>query len=196
MPKVVVVAESSLTLAWSPVSAADFLRYRIWRAATPGGPYLQVGTSVEAGFTDDTIVAGSTYSYVVTSEDTGFNDSANSPEVTAVATSRQVLVTFRVTVPAATPKDAIIYVAGDFQGWRPGATAMTHTSGATWEFSARFAEGAAVQYKYTRGSWDAVEKDAGCGEIPNRALLVSYGADGTLVAQDAVRKWRDLGHCG
>jgi glycosidase len=196
MPRVVVVDESSLTLAWSPVSAADFLRYRIWRAATPGGPYLQVGTSVEAGFTDDTIVAGSTYSYVVTSEDTSFNDSANSPEVTAVATSRQVLVTFRVTVPAGTPKDATIYVAGDFQGWRPGATAMTHAAGATWEFSARFAEGAAVQYKYTRGSWDAVEKDAGCGEIPNRALLVSYGADGTLVTRDAVQKWRDLGHCG
>jgi len=195
-PTVVVVAESSLTLAWPPVTAPDLFRYRIWRSGTAGGPYVQVGASVEPGFTDDTIVARSTYSYVVTADDTSFNGSANSPEVAVAATSRQVQVTFRVTVPANTPSDATIFIAGDFQGWSPGATAMTHSSATTWEITLPFAEGATVQYKYSRGSWDAVEKDAGCGEIPNRTLSVTYGTDGTLLAPATVQKWRDVDHCG
>ncbi len=195
-PRVAVVADGSLTLAWPAVTAPDLLRYRIVRAATPGGPYVQIGTSVEAGFTDDTIVTGSTYDYVVTAEDASFNRSANSPEVAVAAATRQVQVTFRLTVPAGTPKDASVFIAGDFQGWSPGTTAMKHASGATWETTVPFAEGAAVQYKYTRGSWDAVEKDAGCGEIPNRVLSVTYGTDGTLLIQDTVQKWRDINHCG
>ena len=42
----------------------------------------------------------------------------------------------------------------------------------------------------------AVEKDAGCGEIPNRTLSVTYGTDGTLLAPATVQKWRDVDHCG
>ena len=60
-----------------------------------------------------------------------------------------------------------------------------------------FPDGATPQYKYTRGSWEAVEKDAGCGEIPNRTLtMTDYAADGTQAATDTVGKWRDIDGCG
>ena len=52
-------------------------------------------------------------------------------------------------------------------------------------------EGTALQYKYTRGSWDSVEKGPNCEEIPNRQLTVTFGQD----QYDTVAKWRDLDHC-
>jgi hypothetical protein len=36
-----------------------------------------------------------------------------------------VAVTFTVSVPAMTPTSDDVYIAGDFQGWDPGATPMT-----------------------------------------------------------------------
>jgi hypothetical protein len=46
-----------------------------------------------------------------------------------------------------------------------------------------------------RGDWLAVEKDEGCGEIPNRELTVEHGTEGTLVQDDTVAKWRDIDEC-
>ncbi len=195
-PSVAVVSEAALTLVWPPVTAPDLLRYRILRSETRGGPYEQVGVAVEPTFTDDGVVSGTTYHYVVTAEDVSFNRSAESPEVASAAQSREVAVTFRVTLPPQTPPDATIFIAGDFQGWNPGKTPMTRVDATTWEISVPFTEGAAPQYKYTRGSWEAVEKDAGCGEIPNRTFVVQYGADGTTVVEDDVAKWRDIDGCG
>ena len=125
-----------------------------------------------------------------------FNLSTDSPEVASAAQARPVAATFRVTVPADTPADATIYIAGDFQGWNPGKTPMTKAADGTWEITLPFTEGQALQYKYTRGSWEAVEKDAGCGEIPNRTVTVTYGTDGTMLVTDEPQKWRDIAQCG
>jgi hypothetical protein len=65
-----------------------------------------------------------------------------------------------------------------------------------WAITLEFEDGTPLEYKYTRGSWEAVEKDAGCGEIANRTLTVEPGSDGTLRVEDAVEKWRDLDACG
>ena len=86
-------------------------------------------------------------------------------------------MTFTVTVPPNTPPGDTIYIAGDFQGWDPGGTPMTKVDDVTWTITLPFTEGDAPQYKYTRGSWEAVEKDAGCGEIPNRTVPVTFGED-------------------
>ena len=59
-----------------------------------------------------------------------------------------------------------------------------------------FTEGDAPQYKFTRGTWEAVEKDAGCGEIPNRTITATFGTDGTQLVEDTVEKWRDVDQCG
>ncbi len=190
------VSTTQVTLGWSAVAADDLLRYQIWRSGTAGGPYEIVGTSTETTFTDPNVSGGATYHYVVTAQDTSFNSSPNSTEVTTAAEQRTVHVTFTVTVPVYTPPGDAIYIAGDFQGWDPGKTPMERVDATTWKITIDFDEGQALQYKFTRGSWDAVEKDSGCGEIPNRELTVSYGEDGTQVADHRVDKWRDLDQCG
>ncbi|MGH2358099.1 MAG: carbohydrate-binding module family 20 domain-containing protein, partial [Candidatus Limnocylindria bacterium] len=190
-----VVSESSVTLLWDAVGGDDLFGYEVLRGEAAGGPYQRIGTAVETTFTDDDVAGGRSYVYVVVAVDTSFNRSEPSNAVTTAAEAREVAVTFTVTVPAYTPAGDTIHLAGDFQGWDPAATPMTRVDEVTWTITVPFNEGAAVQYKYTRGSWEAVEKDDGCGEIPNRELAVVFGADGSLVATDRVAKWRDLDNC-
>lgn len=193
--RVATVTGSSLTLAWEPVAAPDLLRYEVLRATTPGGPYEHVGSAVEPSFTDDSVTPGTTYVYAVAAVDTGFNRSAPSAEVSAAAQTRPVAVTFTVTLPPGTPPGDTIHIAGDFQGWDPGGTPMTRVDATTWTITLPFTEGDEPQYKYTRGSWEAVEKDDACGEIPNRTVTVTHGEDGTQAVADRVGKWRDVDRC-
>jgi chitodextrinase len=196
-PTVVTVAGSSLTLAWDTVAAPDLYRYEVERRTEPGGgAFERIGTATEPRFTDDTIAAGTTYVYVVRAVDTSFNRSAPSGETSTSAETRDIAVTFTVSLPANTPAGDTIFIAGDFQGWDPGATPMTKVDDRTWTITLPFTEGDTPQYKYTRGSWEAVEKDAGCGEIPNRTVQVTYGTDGTQQVGDTVEKWRDVDQCG
>jgi hypothetical protein len=188
--------DASVTLAWDPVVASDLYRYEISRATKAGGPYEAVGFSADPSFTDASIRAGDSYVYVVTAVDAAFNRSVPSAEVAAAAVSREVQVTFTVTLPADTPAADTIFIAGDFQGWDPGATPMTKVDARTWTITVPFVEGTAPQYKYTRGSWEAVEKDAGCGEIPNRTFDAAFGDTGAQAVADTVEKWRDVDQCG
>ena len=73
---------------------------------------------------------------------------------------------------------------------------MTKVDERTWSITLPFTEGDAPQYKYTRGSWEAVEKDAGCGEIPNRTVTVTYGSEGAQDVPGTVETWRDVNQCG
>ncbi|MEY2546241.1 MAG: hypothetical protein QOG48_1358 [Verrucomicrobiota bacterium] len=97
-------------------------------------------------------------------------------------------VTFDVTLPPDTPDTDTIYVAGDFQGWDPGASPLTrnglHATG-TFTISQL-----TIEYKFTRGSWDKGEKAADCSEISNRQANVQDGE--TL--SDTVGGWADI--CG
>jgi hypothetical protein len=190
------VSDAAVVLAWDAVDAPDVYRYQVERSDASGGPYELVGLSTEPTFTDATVRAGGTYYYVVVAEDTSYNRSAPSGEVVAAAESRDVAVIFTVHLPENTPAGDTIYIAGDFQSWNPGATPMTRVDATTWTITAPFIENAAPQFKFTRGSWDAVEKDAGCGEIPNRTFTVTFGTDGTQTLDLEVEKWRDVDQCG
>jgi hypothetical protein len=72
---------------------------------------------------------------------------------------------------------------------------MTRVDATSFEITLTFPEATALQYKYARGSWDAVEKDAGCGELPNRELTVQHGTAGAFAQADEVAKWRDIDAC-
>jgi glycosidase len=191
-----VVSEASVTLVWSVVDGDDLFRYEVWRADEPGGPYQRIGTASDATFTDQGVRGGASYYYVVTAQDTSFNRSDDSNEVVAAAESRTVAVTFNATIPANTPAGDTVYIAGAFQGWDPGATPMTAAGGGVWTITVEFAEGEMPEFKFTRGSWDAVEKDAGCGEIPNRTFTVVHGTEGSQLVEATVEKWRNIDHCG
>lgn len=86
-----------------------------------------------------------------------------------------VEILFRVTVPADTPPDSSVYIAGDFQGWDPGADdfRLTRVSSQLHEIVLAFETGAFLQFKFTLGDWGRVEKGADGEEIPNRALTAA-----------------------
>jgi hypothetical protein len=188
------VAETAVGLAWDPVTADDLHRYEILRAAGDG-ELERIGVATEPVFSDASVSGGQTYRYAVRAQDVSFNRSPESEPIEVGAEARDVAVTFTVSVPDDTPAGDTVYLAGDFQGWDPGGTPMTRVDATTFELTLTFAEATPLQYKYARGTWDAVEKDAGCGEIPNRELTVQHGTDGTLVQADSVARWRDVHAC-
>ncbi len=84
-------------------------------------------------------------------------------------------LTINVTsVPANTPQDDEIYIAGNFNGWDPGNAAykLTDNGNGTWYITFT-PDAGTLQFKFTRGSWETVEGNAQGQFIPNRTL--SYG---------------------
>jgi hypothetical protein len=84
---------------------------------------------------------------------------------------------------------------GNLPQWDPGGVMLTHKSGNEWEITLSGLEGTEIEYKYTLGSWDFVEKGASCEEIANRTLILQYGTDGNQIVNDTVLNWRGLGSC-
>jgi hypothetical protein len=160
------------------------------------GPFEVLAATTDPVYSDTTVVGGEPYAYAVAAQDTSFNTSPPSEALDLQATERMVEVTFMVAVPPHTTPTDGLFIAGDFQGWDPAGTPMTRLDESTWSISLPFEDRAELQYKYTRGSWDAVEKDAGCGELANRTLTVEYGAGGAQEVRDEVARWRDLDACG
>jgi glycosidase/fibronectin type 3 domain-containing protein len=194
-PAALDVAEDHITIRWEAVNADDLFGYQVLRGDAGDGPLTIIATTARPVHTDTTVVAGTAYRYAVVAVDAALNASAHSPELSVAADKREVNVTFTVTVPATTPATDTIYIAGGFQDWAPGDTPMTRVDDTTWTITLPFEDATPLEYKYTRGSWEAVEKDAGCGEIANRALMTDYAADGTQAATDTVEKWRDIDGC-
>lgn len=99
-------------------------------------------------------------------------------------------VTFVVTAPAGTPETATLHVCGDraeLGSWSGSGFALRFAGGGRWAGTLELPEGAAFEYKLTRGSWETVEKDAQGGELGNRGAVARDGD--TLNV--AVAAWRD-----
>ena len=190
------VGDDHVSIHWPAVDTPDLYRYVVLRAPRGSTDFQRLGTTSKLLFTDTTVTTGAGYDYAVAAEDTSFNRSPLSPVLSVDAKQRVVQVTFQVSVPADTPPTDTLYIAGDFQGWAPGQTPMTRVDASTWTITLPLVDGTAIQYKYTRGTWDAVEKAAGCGEIPNRPVTADYGVSQEQLVQDQVAKWRDIAKCG
>jgi hypothetical protein len=105
-------------------------------------------------------------------------------------------VTFIIdSIPAYTPPEDTLYIAGDFQGWNPGdpAFALTKNANGKWFITAEAAPaGTTIQYKFTRGDWGRVEKGPNGEEIPNR--VYTFGNADTV--HHIVYNWADFGGGG
>ncbi len=88
-------------------------------------------------------------------------------------------VTFIIdSLPAYTPPEDLIYIAGNFNGWNPGdpAYVLSKNDDEKWFItSAAAPEGTQIEYKFTRGSWETVEKGPGGEEIGNRLFTFGNG---------------------
>ena len=202
---VVSPSPESIALAWDAVTGDPSLYgYEVLRSASAGGPYTQIARLTDTSYTDNSVAEGNTYHYVVRSLDTSFNRSGNSNEVSATAQRRTVTLVFNVTVPATTDgTGSSVHIAGfldrldgNFPQWDPAAVSLTRVDATHWTRTFTGLEGTQLEYKYTLGDWDHVEKDAGCGEIANRQLTLAYGSSGTQNVNDTILNWRNVAPCG
>jgi hypothetical protein len=102
-------------------------------------------------------------------------------------------VTFVVTVPANTPANAPVYLAGnqpELGGWAPAGFLLTKGDDGKYHgkivFGAR--PGSGVSYKVTRGGWDTVEKSEAGAEIADRTLIIPRE---DTTAEITVARWAD-----
>jgi predicted alpha/beta superfamily hydrolase len=87
----------------------------------------------------------------------------------------QVSVEFVVTAPKETPADAHIFVAGnttELGAWRADGLPMTRGEDGKHRATFKAEKGATLEFKFTLGSWDTVEKGEGGRELVNRRLTV------------------------
>lgn len=102
-------------------------------------------------------------------------------------------ITLQVTsIPANSPQNAQVYVAGSFNNWNPGDTTywLTLKNGSYW-ISLPLGSGT-VEFKFTRGSWATVEGNANGQFRPNRTY--TYGNGDTVKL--SILSWEDLGGGG
>lgn len=98
-------------------------------------------------------------------------------------------VTFRVTAPSNTPAGDSVFIAGDFQGWNPRnpAYALTKQLDGRWTITLPLPAGFPIQFKFTRGGWERVEKGSSGEELPNRTLT----PDGVSTYDFTVARWEN-----
>jgi hypothetical protein len=195
-------APNAIELGWDlhPNGDGDLAGFEIYR---DGMLHATLTGALVTDYTDLTVAQGNTYEYFVLAVDSSYNRSGPSNTVTATAEPRTVAVTFHVTVPAQTPGGSTVYIAGslhlldgDLPEWDPAGVALTPLGANEWEITLTGKEGTNIEYKYTLGSWDFVEKGAACEELGNRTLTLDYGTDGNMLVSDTVLNWRNVLPCG
>ncbi len=196
---------SGISLFWDAVQGdLSLYGYEVSRSNSSGGAYTVLARLTGISFTDNNVIEGATYYYVVNSVDTSFNRSAYSNEVSAVAELHTVTLTFNVTVPASTDgtgrsvsiAGTLSRLDGGYPDWNPSTVVMTRIDATHWSITFTGKEMTQIEYKYALSDWLFVEKDATCGELGNRLLTLSYGSVGTQTVNDTVINWRNVSPCG
>ncbi len=114
----------------------------------------------------------------------------------APALAQSISMPFEVAVPGTLAPLDTVYLVGSFNGWNPGdgrgdsptmgePLPMKSLGGHHFALTLDLLAGDVVEYKYTLGSWRAVEKGWDGGEIENRRAAVQPG----LAVHDTVAQW-------
>lgn len=107
------------------------------------------------------------------------------------ASARGAMVTFKVHVPDTTPPEASVFISGNIGSlgpWDPGKVELGKIGERLYALTLVLPVETELRFKFTRGTWETVEKGADHGEIPDRALNVV--GDETVPVW--VENWRDL----
>ena len=84
-----------------------------------------------------------------------------------------------VHVPADTPANASVFLAGSLPGvgsWKADGVQLARADDGTYSGGLTLEAGQTLEYKFTLGSWDAVEKAADGGDLANRVSNVGTSA--------------------
>jgi glycosidase len=193
---------NQVAVEWRASRSADLSHYLLCRRdVTAGEEDCAKKMIVSRDFreyTDTDVIQDHTYAYTVQQVDTSFNASEASDELEITAAVSFVDVTWRVLVPASTPADAEIFIAGDSAdvfgaAFSAGSQPLTKVGDNLWEWTATIKEGTLLQYKYTRGTWETVEQWGTIRGFTNRALEVTAGSDATLLVDDSGTDWGEEG---
>ncbi|WP_022823538.1 alpha/beta hydrolase [Hymenobacter norwichensis] len=97
-----------------------------------------------------------------------------------------------VRVPATTPTDAVLYMAGSFNNWDPGnaAYAFTRRPDGTYRLILPATVNGPIEYKITRGTWASAETNAQHKGIENHRFTVGSGR---AIVEMQVENWQDFG---
>jgi predicted alpha/beta superfamily hydrolase len=112
--------------------------------------------------------------------------------ISALKLSAQVTFVVQL-LPAYTPLQDSLYIAGDFTGWLPGVSQyMMHKNNeGKWSITlAKQVSGTVINFKFTRGSWETVEKGPSGEEIGNRTF--TFGSSSSSV-DVTISNWADAG---
>ncbi len=194
---------SAISLSWDthPNTDGDLAGFEVYRN---GGLLATVLSTSATNFTDTNVTENASYDYYILALDDNFNRSDPSNTVNATAAPRTVNLTFNVTVPASTDGTGnAVYIAGlldrldgNLPQWDAGGVVLTQVDSTHWTITLTGKESTQIEYKYTLGSFDNVEKGAACDEIGNRQLTLTYGTDGNQIVNDTVLNWRNVSPCG
>ncbi|MEM7394288.1 MAG: hypothetical protein AAF492_18270, partial [Verrucomicrobiota bacterium] len=107
-----------VSLDWENNTESDLSHYNLYRSTTPGGPYaLVISNALLSASADTTVSNGVTYFYVVTAVDGAGNESAASPEVSALP-----LAFPSGTMPGSLTADAVGFLRIDLAWTDPYGT--------------------------------------------------------------------------
>lgn len=104
--------------------------------------------------------------------------------------SAKELITIRVRVPANTPKQDTLYLAGSFNGWKAKDKdyQLKRLATGMYQFQLKRNQKGPLEFKFTRGKWTAVECDKQGRGINNRVIRVGFRD----TVQLSVQKWLDF----
>ena len=112
----------------------------------------------------------------------------------ASAAWAQTTVTLTVDMSNETVSPDGVHVAGNFQGWDPGATPMTDNGDGTWSYTFTSDTAATYQYKFINGNaWGSDESIPGaCAFDGNRQIIV----DGMMGEASSTVCYNSCNACG
>jgi hypothetical protein len=111
-----------------------------------------------------------------------------------------VTVNITLTVPKSTSTiKQPVYLCGNLHqidskqpDWDPKGQKMKKVDDQHWTLTLKAPEKTVIEYKYTLGDWDHVEKGEHDRDIPNRRVVFEKAGSSPLVVEDRVQEWFNL----
>jgi predicted alpha/beta superfamily hydrolase len=105
-------------------------------------------------------------------------------------TRKEARINVNLIAPASTPAGARIFIAGNqpsLGNWEPGKIELKQQNDSLWRFVQKFPKGLGVEFKITRGTWDA-EAIYQTGVVPSN-IAFTVRVDTTITLRPLT--WRD-----